>query len=139
MMTGASPSTDVIMRNAQQALEQAKARQNQQPLIKGSTEHKKSLLKTKPPTKPAPGFPPGTAVPKGFDVLDGGRLLYQPALLSNHMLLAQSEAAKLAMESLPQDVTAHQMIASNGQVMIALVNPNDAPSPFDAHRGAPSA
>eukprot|EP00971_Amphidinium_carterae_P222598 4418094-Amphidinium_carterae.2 len=75
MMTGASPLTDVILKNAQQALEQANARQKQQPPVKGSTEHKKTLLMTKPPTKPAPGFPPGTAIPKGFEVLERGRLL----------------------------------------------------------------
>eukprot|EP00971_Amphidinium_carterae_P278030 5519175-Amphidinium_carterae.1 len=39
------------------------------------------------------------------------------------MLLGQTEAAKLAMESLPQNVTAHQMIAPNGQLMISLMNP----------------
>eukprot|EP00971_Amphidinium_carterae_P106175 2102640-Amphidinium_carterae.1 len=65
MMNEALPSTDVILKNANQALLQAKARQSQQqPLIKGSTEHKKSLLKTKPPTKPPSGFPKGTAVSK---------------------------------------------------------------------------
>eukprot|EP00971_Amphidinium_carterae_P097323 1925668-Amphidinium_carterae.1 len=45
MMTG--PSTDVILRNAQQALEQAKARQQKQPPIKGSNEHKRTLLNFK--------------------------------------------------------------------------------------------
>eukprot|EP00971_Amphidinium_carterae_P314247 6246492-Amphidinium_carterae.1 len=120
MVTAASPSTDAILRNAQQALAQAKARQQIQPPVKGSNEHKKALLKTKPPAKPAPGFPPGTAIPKGFDVVDSGRIIYQPALLPDHMLLAQSEAAKLAMESLPKDVVAQQMIAPNGQLMIAL-------------------
>eukprot|EP00971_Amphidinium_carterae_P329568 6462122-Amphidinium_carterae.1 len=139
MMTGTSPSTDVILKNAQQALEQAKARQKQQPPVKGSTEHKKSLLKTKPPTKPAPGFPPGTAIPRGFDVVDSGRLLYQPALLSDHMLLAQSEAAKLAMVSIPREATAKQMIAPNGQVMIALVNPHEMAPPLDPRWNAPSA
>eukprot|EP00971_Amphidinium_carterae_P188858 3749025-Amphidinium_carterae.1 len=114
MVTGSSLSTDVILKNAQQALEQAKARQQKQPPIKGSNDHKKTLLKTKPPAKPAPGFPPGTAIPKGFDVVDSGRIVYQPALLPDHMLLAQSEAAKLAMESLPKDVTAQQLIAPNG-------------------------
>eukprot|EP00971_Amphidinium_carterae_P090226 1786157-Amphidinium_carterae.1 len=66
---------------------------------------------TKPTTKPPPGFPPGTAVPKGFDIIGSGRMIHQPALLSNHMLLAQSEAAKLAMESLPMTAAAQQASA----------------------------
>eukprot|EP00971_Amphidinium_carterae_P220076 4368726-Amphidinium_carterae.1 len=53
-----SPSIDVIQRNAQQAIAQAKARQQKQPPIKGSNEHRRALLKTQPPAKPAPGFPP---------------------------------------------------------------------------------
>eukprot|EP00971_Amphidinium_carterae_P245332 4872067-Amphidinium_carterae.2 len=115
-LVGYAPSRNDILQHANQALQQAKARQSRQPLlIKGSPAHKKSLLKTQPPTKPPPGFPPGTAVPKGFDVISAGRMLYQPALLPTNMLLAQSEALQLALESLPKTASAQPVIASNGQ------------------------
>eukprot|EP00971_Amphidinium_carterae_P313760 6236087-Amphidinium_carterae.2 len=117
-IVGASSSRNEISEHANQVLEQAKARQNRQPPIKGSPEHKKTLLKTKPPTKPPPGFPPGTAVPRGFD----------------------SEALKLALESLPKTASAQPVIANNGQVMIALVNQGDIPAPvsFDPRWHTPS-
>eukprot|EP00971_Amphidinium_carterae_P156664 3105352-Amphidinium_carterae.1 len=49
--------------------------------------------------------------------------MYQPALLPDNMLLSQSDAAQLAIDSLPPNVTAQQMIAPNGQLVIALTNP----------------
>eukprot|EP00971_Amphidinium_carterae_P222597 4418094-Amphidinium_carterae.1 len=55
------------------------------------------------------------------------------------MLLAQSEAAQLAVESLPKDTRTQQFIASNGQVMIALVNPNEVTPQLDPRWSAPSA
>eukprot|EP00971_Amphidinium_carterae_P265416 5265325-Amphidinium_carterae.1 len=72
-------------------------------------------MKTTPPAKPTPGFPPGTAIPRGFVVKDRGSIMYQPAILPDNMLLSQTDAAQLAMESLPPNVIAHQMIAPNGQ------------------------
>eukprot|EP00971_Amphidinium_carterae_P324001 6438702-Amphidinium_carterae.1 len=65
---------ETIQRNAKQAIEQAKARQQRQPPLKGSPEHKRSLSKTSPPAKPAPGFPPGTSIPRGFVVKDSGTI-----------------------------------------------------------------
>eukprot|EP00971_Amphidinium_carterae_P295007 5857931-Amphidinium_carterae.1 len=53
------------------------------------------------------------------------------------MLLAQSEAAKLAMESLPKDVTAQQFVAPNGQLLIALTKP--AAPQIDPRWNEPSA
>eukprot|EP00971_Amphidinium_carterae_P289694 5752314-Amphidinium_carterae.2 len=128
-LVGYAHSRNDILQHANQALEQAKARQNRQPPVKGSPEHKKSLLKTQPPTKPSPGFPPGTAVPRGFDMISNGRMLYQPALLPTNMLLAQTEAVKLALESLPKTASAQPLIANNGQVMIALMNQGNLPVP----------
>eukprot|EP00971_Amphidinium_carterae_P122741 2429779-Amphidinium_carterae.1 len=55
------------------------------------------------------------------------------------MLLGQSEAAKLAMESLPTWVSAQQLIAPNGQVMIALVNPHEATPQMNPRWKEPSA
>eukprot|EP00971_Amphidinium_carterae_P289790 5754388-Amphidinium_carterae.1 len=140
-IVGTASSRDEILEHANQVLEQAKARQNRQPPLKGSPEHKKSLLKTKPSTKPPPGFPPGTAVPRRFDVISGGMMMYQPALLPPTMFLAQSEAVKLALESLPKSASAQHVIADNGQVMIALVNQGDFPTPVsvDARRHPPNA
>eukprot|EP00971_Amphidinium_carterae_P205424 4076883-Amphidinium_carterae.1 len=109
-----APSVEAIRRNAQLAIEQAKARQQKQPPVKGSIEHRRALLKTTPPAKPAPGFPPKSAIPRGFEVIYSGRIVYQPALLPDHMLLGQTEAAKLALESLPPNAMAHQTIAPNG-------------------------
>eukprot|EP00971_Amphidinium_carterae_P133322 2640655-Amphidinium_carterae.1 len=54
------------------------------------------------------------------------------------MLLAQSEAAKLALESLPKEAIAQKMIAPNGQVMI-LVNPHDMTLPLNPRWNEPSA
>eukprot|EP00971_Amphidinium_carterae_P041004 805297-Amphidinium_carterae.1 len=133
-----SLSTDVIQKNAQKAIAQAKARQQKQPPIKGSSEHRRASLMTKPPAKPAPGFPPGTAIPKCFAVIDSGRMVYQPALLPDHLLLGQTEAAQLAMDSLPRNVTAQQTIAPDGHVMIYLTNPASAAAQPDARWGPPS-
>eukprot|EP00971_Amphidinium_carterae_P170740 3383810-Amphidinium_carterae.2 len=55
------------------------------------------------------------------------------------MLLAQSEAAKLAMESIPSTAAAQQVIAPNGQVMIALVTQGEVPPPIDPRWHTPSA
>eukprot|EP00971_Amphidinium_carterae_P119879 2374435-Amphidinium_carterae.2 len=76
-------------------------------LRRGSSSNplSKGQRSIKSQTKP-PGFPPGTTIPKGFDVVDSGRILYQPALLPDHMLLAQSKAAKLAIQSLPKEAIA---------------------------------
>eukprot|EP00971_Amphidinium_carterae_P000269 5675-Amphidinium_carterae.1 len=137
--TMSAPSREAIQRNAKQALEQAKARQQKQPPLKGSSEHKRALLKTSPPAKPAPGFPQGTAIPRGFVVKDSGKIMYQPALLPDNMLLGQTEAARLAMESLPPNVMAHQMVAPNEQVMIALTNPTDTSTELITRWNQPSA
>eukprot|EP00971_Amphidinium_carterae_P033703 663834-Amphidinium_carterae.1 len=55
------------------------------------------------------------------------------------MLLSQTEAAQLAMESLPPNVMAHQLIAPNGQVMIALENPIAASTELNTRWNQPSA
>eukprot|EP00971_Amphidinium_carterae_P157274 3117934-Amphidinium_carterae.1 len=55
------------------------------------------------------------------------------------MLLAQSEAAKLAMESLPKDATAQQFVAPHGQLLMALTKPFVAAPQPDLRWNEPSA
>eukprot|EP00971_Amphidinium_carterae_P108219 2142666-Amphidinium_carterae.1 len=43
------------------------------------------------------------------------------------------------MESLPKNVSAQQLIAPNGQVMIALVNPHEVTPPLNPRWNEPSA
>eukprot|EP00971_Amphidinium_carterae_P041377 812338-Amphidinium_carterae.1 len=123
-----------------QVMERAKARQGKQPPIKGSAEHLMNVMTTTAPAKPPPGFPPGTSVPKGFTVLAGGRMLYQPGLLPGNMLLSQSEAIKLALQGIPTNVSS-QVLTENGQVMIAITPPGgvmSAGSTIDPRWGQPS-
>eukprot|EP00971_Amphidinium_carterae_P004779 95625-Amphidinium_carterae.2 len=101
------------------ALERAdRAKREKQPPLKGSVEARKA------PLKPPSGFPSGTSVPLGFTVLSGGRMLYQPALLPQNMIMPQTAAIDLGQlpdnnRSLDGQAGPTQVLVVNGQVMLA--------------------